>query len=109
MRALIEQADVVVDQLLIGWYGALAVEAMALKKPVLCYLRDEDLKRFVPFHDQIPIVRTTKETLAEDIRALLTDTANMERLGHAAQQFVQCHHDPLKIAQRTISVYQSVA
>lgn len=109
MRELIEQADVVVDQLLIGWYGALAVEAMALKKPVLCYLRDEDLKRFVPFHDQIPIVRTTKETLAEDIRALLTDAGHMERLGHAAQQFVQCHHDPLKIAQRTISVYQSVA
>ena len=29
------RADVVVDQLVLGWYGGLAVEAMALGRPVL--------------------------------------------------------------------------
>ena len=29
------QADLVVDQVLIGWYGALAVETMAMGKPVI--------------------------------------------------------------------------
>lgn len=109
MKGIIEQADLVVDQLLIGWYGALAVEAMALGKPVLCYLRDEDLKRFVPFHEEIPVVRTTKETLADDIRALIADSGKMKHLGLAGQQFVRNHHDPLKIAQRTIRAYQPVA
>ena len=35
--------DIIVDQLLAGWYGGFAVEAMALGKPVIAYLRAEDL------------------------------------------------------------------
>ncbi|HZS12064.1 MAG TPA: glycosyltransferase [Nitrospirales bacterium] len=106
---LVRDADVVVDQLLIGWYGAVSVEAMALGKPVLCYLREDDLKRFVPFHDRIPIVRTTKETLADDLRSLLRDPARMGSLGAAGRAFVQAHHDPAALAERTIQAYRGRA
>ena len=41
------RADLLVDQLLAGWYGGLAVEFMALGKPVICYIRESDLK-FIP-------------------------------------------------------------
>jgi glycosyltransferase involved in cell wall biosynthesis len=106
VKALIAQADLVVDQLLIGWYGALAVEAMAMGKPVLCYLRDEDLKLFVPFHERIPIVRTTKDTLAHDLARLLRNRSDWPGIGLAGRQFVQDCHDPLKIARQTIAAYQ---
>lgn len=106
VKDLIAQADLVVDQLLIGWYGASSVEAMALGKPVLCYLRDEDLKRFVPFRDRIPIVRTTKETLADDLRALLRAPTRCLEVGAAGRRFVEDCHDPLKIARQTIMAYQ---
>jgi len=43
-QGLSETADLLVDQLLTGWYGAVAVEMMALGKPVVCYLREDDLK-----------------------------------------------------------------
>src|SRR5881296_1930356 len=105
VKDLIAQADLVVDQLLTGWYGALAVEAMALRKPVLCYLREEDLKRFVPFGDRIPIVRTTKETLADDLRALLREPWRWHELGAAGRRFIEECHDPLKIARITIAAY----
>ncbi len=39
--------DVLVDQLLAGWYGGLAVEVMSLGKPVVAYIREEDLD-FIP-------------------------------------------------------------
>ena len=42
-----ERADLAVDQLFGGWYGGFAVEMMALGKPVLCYMREADLK-FLP-------------------------------------------------------------
>ncbi len=106
VKDLIAGADLIVDQLLIGWYGAFAVEAMALRKPVLCYLRDEDVKRFVPFRDRIPIVRTTKETLAGDLRTLLRDRARWPELGAAGRRFVEECHDPLNIARRTIAAYR---
>lgn len=105
IQALIAQADVVVDQLLIGWYGGLAVEAMAMGKPVLCYLREDDLKRFVPFHERIPIVRTTKGTLAQDLRALLESPARRQDVSRAGRQFVLDVHDPMKIAEKTIAAY----
>jgi glycosyltransferase involved in cell wall biosynthesis len=105
VKDLIAQADLVVDQLLIGWYGGFAVEAMALGKPVLCYLRDEDAKRFVPFHNRIPIVRTTKETLADDLRSLLRSPSRWDQIGETSRQFVEEWHDPLKIARRTIAAY----
>ena len=44
---LYAQADLVIDQLLAGWYGGFAVETMAMGKPVVCYVRAEDLQ-FVP-------------------------------------------------------------
>ncbi len=106
---LIRRADVVVDQLLIGWYGATAVEAMALQKPVLCYLREEDLKRFVPFHDEIPIVRTTKETLADDLARLWRNAEERRALGLAGRRFVETRHDPLTIARQTIAAYQGTS
>lgn len=106
VKELLFRADLVVDQLLIGWYGALAVEAMALGKPVLCYLRDEDLKRFVPFHERIPIVRTTKESLEDDLRRLLGSCSSWEELGAAGRRFVEECHDPLKIARQTIAAYR---
>jgi hypothetical protein len=105
VRELIEATDVVVDQLLIGWYGAVAVEAMALEKPVFCYLREEDLKRFVPFHEQIPILRTTKETLADDVRGFMMNGSEGREIGAAGRAFVRRYHDPLQIARRTILAY----
>jgi glycosyltransferase involved in cell wall biosynthesis len=106
VQALIAQCDVVVDQLLVGWYGAFAVEAMALGKPVLCYLREDDLKRFVPFQDRIPIIRTTAATLTNDLRALLSASSDRAAIGAAGLRFVsECHH-PIGIARQTIAAYR---
>ena len=39
--ALYRGADIVIDQLNAGWYGVLAIECLALGKPVLTFLHDE--------------------------------------------------------------------
>ncbi|NDJ63030.1 MAG: glycosyltransferase family 4 protein, partial [Chloroflexi bacterium] len=61
-----ERADLLIDQLLAGWYGGLAVELMALGKPVICYIREEDL-RFIPaeMRAEMPIINATPATLYE--------------------------------------------
>lgn len=45
VHELYEKTDLAVDELLVGWYGAFAVEMMALGKPVVCYIREEELKK----------------------------------------------------------------
>jgi glycosyltransferase involved in cell wall biosynthesis len=100
------EADIVVDQLLLGWYGGLAVEGMALGKPVVCYLREEDL-RFLPreMAQALPIVRSTPDDLARTLEGLLDDPAHTRRVGEAGRAFVERWHNPFRVAQQLAAVY----
>jgi glycosyltransferase involved in cell wall biosynthesis len=97
----VRAADVVVDQLLIGWYGGFAVEAMALAKPVLCHI-EEAGPLDNPFGAELPIVRTTPATLADRLRELVADAQLRAQLGTAARAFSERHHDPVSVARRVL-------
>jgi len=91
-------ADVVVDQLLIGWYGGFAVEAMALAKPVVCFVDEDDN----PFGERLPLVRADPATLPEALRELVLDPARRSTTGLASRRFVEEEHDPRKVARTVL-------
>jgi glycosyltransferase involved in cell wall biosynthesis len=97
----VREADIVVDQLLSGWYGGFAVEAMALGKPVVCHIR-EAVSEDNPFGAELPIVRATPATLAEQLRTLALDHALRARLGAQGRAFVERHHDPRRVAREVL-------
>lgn len=101
-------ADVVVDQLNIGWYGTLAVECMALAKPVIAHVDAGDLAR-VPasMAAELPIVRATRDDLVDRLREVAV--ADRALLGRRGRAFVERWHDPLDIARRTIARYRGEA
>jgi glycosyltransferase involved in cell wall biosynthesis len=98
VRERTAQADLVVDQLLIGWYGGYAVEAMALGKPVLCAI-DEATN---PFGADLPIVHATPVTLAERVRELVGDAERRRALGAASRRFAETVHDPRAVARAVL-------
>jgi glycosyltransferase involved in cell wall biosynthesis len=64
-------ADIVVDQLNAGWYGLLAIECMALGKPVVGFLHDEAVHRTGrAFGAEVPIVNASHETLRDRVHDL---------------------------------------
>ena len=81
---LYSQADLVIDQVLAGWYGGFAVELMAMGKPVACYIRDEDL-HFIPpaMAAQLPLLRVRPDTLEEDLRRVIALPHAVAGLGAA--------------------------
>lgn len=95
MRRL-ARADVIVDQLVLGWYGGLAVECMALGRPVVCHI-DE---RANPFGERLPIVRARAATLADALRDLAHDPERRGRLGHEGRAFALAEHSPQQIVRR---------
>ena len=100
------RADVVVDQLNSGWYGLFAIEAMAYGKPVVGYIHDEAATRTAAaFGVEVPIVRTTKETLATDLRTLARSDAERRSRGAAGRTNVERVHDADKMADRLIDIY----
>lgn len=101
------QADILVDQLRLGWYGALAVEAMALRVPVVAYLHEADLARIPPpMRQELPIQNATPDSLAATLASLLEDAALREDLGQRGLRFVRRWHHPVKIAQRLLDLYR---
>jgi glycosyltransferase involved in cell wall biosynthesis len=99
------RADVVVDQLLIGWYGVFAVEAMALGKPVLAYVREDLFDAFTP---PIPIATASPATVKDRLRELLTDQDLRLSLAARARPFVEELHDVRKVADRLLALYEEV-
>ncbi|MDP6494871.1 MAG: glycosyltransferase family 1 protein, partial [Dehalococcoidia bacterium] len=100
VKEVYNQADLLVEQLLAGWYGALAVELMALGKPVIAYIRDEDL-RFIPpaMKEELPLVNATPHTIYDVLkRCLSMERSDLRAIGARSRAYVERWHDPLKIA-----------
>jgi len=109
-RRLYASADLIIDQLLAGWYGGVAIEAMAQGVPVICYLRAEDL-HFLPeaMRRELPLIQATPDTLVAVLRDWLTrPAAERQRQGERSRQFVAAWHDPDGVARHMKSVYEEI-
>jgi len=99
-------ADVVVDQLNAGWYGVFAIEAMALGKPVVTYLRDEPVRKTEEaLGVRIPIVSASKDDLAERLRPLVESPAERRRIGAESRAYVERVHDLERVTDRLLDLY----
>jgi hypothetical protein len=109
-RRTYERAHVLVDQLLAGWYGGLAVELMALGKPVIAYIRRDDLTH-VPaeLRDELPVIDARPETVADDLRRCLTTVRELlPEVGARGRAYVERWHDPLAVARRLKGTYEHI-
>jgi len=94
--------DVLIDQLFAGWYGGLAVEAMALGKPVIAYIRHDDLQ-FIPakMRDDLPIIQAEPESIYKVLGQVLSmPRYDLLDLAKRSRAYVEHWHDPKAIAQR---------
>ncbi len=90
-------ADVIFDQCLIGFHGYFALEAMALGKPVLCFIRDRsDL--LAP--DECPIINVRPETIGEALASLVDDRQRLEDLGRAGRGYIERYYSVDAFAER---------
>jgi glycosyltransferase involved in cell wall biosynthesis len=105
-RLRYERADIVVDQLNAGWYGLFAIEAMALGKPVVTFLREEAVRRTEEaFGVRVPIVSATKDTLVDALRSLVESPEERRRIGEESRAYVERVHDADAIADRLLDIY----
>ena len=109
--ALYREADIVIDQLNAGWYGVLAIECLALGKPVLTYLFD-DAQTWTEeaFGTKVPLVEVTADTLQERLGALVdAGPAEWRRVGDASRAYVEQVHDIERVADSLVELYERLA
>ena len=96
LRLRMSKADIIADQLIIGWYAMTAIEGMSLGKPVLCFLRKDLEELYIEEglveKDEIPIVKCDKDNVKDKIRNLIADKQRLEYIGKMGRNFVIKHH-----------------
>jgi len=100
-------ADIVIDQLLAGWYGGLGVEAMALGKVLVSYIREDDLRELpAGMASALPVVNATPTNIEGVLRELIRmPRVRLAELGARGHAFVNQWHQPSSVAQRTTADY----
>jgi glycosyltransferase involved in cell wall biosynthesis len=104
-KQIYQKADITVDDILGGTYGVFPVEAMALGKPVICYIR-EDLRDTYP--KELPIVSANPDNIYQQLKILIENPELRHELGLKGREYVERYHDSLKIARQLIELYKSV-
>jgi glycosyltransferase involved in cell wall biosynthesis len=105
VRRAMAQADIVVDQVFLGWYGLVAVEAMAQGLPVVGYIRPDFEPRATALG--LPLVRCTRDDVGEVTAALAADPARRAALGEAGRAYARRVHDAPVIARRLLETYRA--
>jgi len=100
---LYEQADIVADQFLIGGHGILAIEAMALGKPVICYIRKQE---YLLQPEECPIVNANPDNLEEVVRYLVENPEKRCELGRLGRSYVEKYFSIEVFSKRLKKMYQ---
>jgi len=102
MPALLAECDILVDQLMMGWYGLLAIEGMAEGRTVVAYLRTD----FARTRPDLPVVSAEPATIQDVLRQLIRDPARRASLGERGPEYVRRHHDARAVAAILLAEYQ---
>lgn len=106
------QADIVLEMLTYGWFGANAREAMMLGKPVICFLRQTWLDRMrneIPeYVDELPVVSATPETVYDVLKELVQNPAKRAEIGRRSRAFAEKWHASDRAAQHFERVFQKI-
>jgi len=100
----LSKADIVVDQLILGAFGTISLEGMALGKPTLCYLTDNLLKNL----SGIPLVNSNPDTIYTSLEALLSNPALRNEIGKKSRQYIEENYDAEKIAIKLKNIYEEI-
>lgn len=89
-KEIYKKADLIIDQLHIGSYGLFSVEAMALGKPVICWITDE-MKSHYP--KDLPILSANPDTIKKTLETILKNQDKLTEIGKSSRKYAEKHHD----------------
>lgn len=107
--ALYQEAHLVIDQVLIGWYGGFAVEVMKMGKPLAVYIREEDL-RFIPFDMAAElkdaVIQITPFNIEDVLSQYIENTQLLYSKSMKGFDYVEKWHNPRHVAEEVKKVYE---
>ena len=103
---LFESCHIIADQFVAGFHGYTALEAMALGRPVLCFLRGPDMA-IDP--ETCPIINATPDTLYSVLKSCVTSQIDLELVGISSRAYVERYYTLPAIAAQLGHLYCETA
>ena len=104
-QCIYAEADIIIDQVLIGATGVLTLEAWALGKPVVVNLRPD---LFEPFYDttDLPIINANPDTIKDQLRQAIKDVDLRLDLAPRGRALVEEKHDITMVIGQYVDFYE---
>jgi glycosyltransferase involved in cell wall biosynthesis len=106
------QADIFVDMLTFGFFGANIREGLMLGKPTVCFLRPEwleSMRREIPeYVDELPIISATPNTVYEILKDLVEHPEKRREIGRRSREFAVKWHSGDAGARRFDPIYSEL-
>ena len=106
------QADIIVDMLTFGYFGANIREAMMMGKPAVCFLRPEWLEQIraqVPgYVEELPVINATPHTVYDVLKDLIEHPEKRREIGRRSREFAVKWHSAEAGARRLDQIYSSL-
>lgn len=103
-----QEADLIIDQIRIGWYGGFAVEAMKMGKPVAVFINDYDLK-YVSYEMKNAlsnsVINVNPDNLKDKLIEILENRNILDEVSKNAYDYVCEFHNPDKLIKIVIDKY----
>lgn len=107
---LYREADLVIDQLRVGWYGGLAMETMCIGIPTIAYINEDDL-HFIPqrmAEDCLEtIINANGMTLFSALENIVNNPQILYQKHEASMEYVHRWHAAEYVASITKKYYES--
>jgi glycosyltransferase involved in cell wall biosynthesis len=101
------ECDIFIDQILAGWYGTASIEAMALGRPTICFIRESYFKH-IDYGERIPIINAEPSTIYDVLKKIIQDKHLLPDIGKKSRAFVEDIHDLKKLTKTLIDIYNNL-
>jgi len=100
--SVLSSCDVYIDELRCGGHGMTAVEAMAMGKPTISYIRDNLIDKYP---NDLPLVNANPKTIERELEILILDAALRNKIGKASRAYVEKYHDANIVVGEVADIY----
>jgi hypothetical protein len=103
---LFRTSHLIADQFIAGFHGYTALEAMALARPVLCFLRNDDM---MIDPTTCPIINVRPEQIYDILKRCLEGGIDLESLGKRGRAYIDRYYSIEAVAARLGRLYIDTA
>ena len=103
---LFRTSHLIADQFIAGFHGYTALEAMALARPVLCFLRNDDM---MIDPATCPIINVRPEQVYDVLKRCLEGGVDLESLGKRGRAYIDRYYSVEAVAARLGRLYIDTA